>query len=91
MRNKRREGILTYDPTAANSSERTLLGGLKTKNVDVVVTREGPVLAISCKGAAAEFDFRYNDSSALGVEDESQTDRALSGIVGKLLTYADSP
>jgi hypothetical protein len=40
------------DPSRANRSERTVLGGLKTKEVDVVVTREGlgPVLAISCKG-----------------------------------------
>lgn len=35
----------------AGGGERTVLGGLKTKNVDVVVTREGigPVLAVSCK------------------------------------------
>jgi transposase-like protein len=39
----------------------------------------------------AEFDFRYNSRSALGIEDEERTERALSGIVGKRLTYADSP
>jgi len=34
-----------------------VLGGLKTKNVDVVVTREGigPVLAVSCKGVTGAF------------------------------------
>ncbi|HEY3887598.1 MAG TPA: hypothetical protein VGL73_03425 [Caulobacteraceae bacterium] len=44
--------FLEYDPTIAGGGERTILGGLKTKSVDVVVTREGigPVLAISCKG-----------------------------------------
>jgi hypothetical protein len=48
---------LNFDPTLANGSERTILGGLKTKNVDVVVTKEGigPVLAISCKGMTGAF------------------------------------
>jgi transposase-like protein len=31
----------------------------------------------------AEFDFRYNERSALGVEDSERTTKALSGIVGK--------
>jgi hypothetical protein len=35
----------------------------------------------------AEFDFRYNNRAALGVEDEVRTERALRGIVGKRLTY----
>lgn len=35
----------------------------------------------------AEFDFRYNSRSALGVNDEARADRALKGIVGKRLTY----
>lgn len=37
--------------------ERTILGGLKTKNVDIVVTKEGlgPVLAVSCKGMTGAF------------------------------------
>ena len=38
----------------------------------------------------AEFDFRYNHRSALGVEDWERTVRALSGIGGKRLMYADS-
>jgi transposase-like protein len=38
----------------------------------------------------AEFDFRYNERSALGVEDAERTTKALSGIVGKRLTYRDS-
>lgn len=38
----------------------------------------------------AEFDFRYNARSALGVEDEERTGRALAGIRGKRLTYRDS-
>src|SRR5581483_7425583 len=35
----------------------------------------------------AEFDFRYNARSAVGVEDEARTEKALRGIVGKRLTY----
>jgi transposase-like protein len=35
----------------------------------------------------AEFDFRYNNRSALGVEDRSRTSEALRGIVGKRLMY----
>lgn len=35
----------------------------------------------------AEFDFRYNARTALGVNDEARADRALKGIVGKRLTY----
>ena len=35
----------------------------------------------------AEFDFRHNNRSALGVEDELRTEMALKGISGKRLTY----
>jgi len=35
----------------------------------------------------AEFDFRYNRRSALGIEDAERTRSALAGIVGKRLTY----
>ena len=35
----------------------------------------------------AEFDFRYNNRSALGVKDQERARNALSGIVGKRLTY----
>ena len=38
----------------------------------------------------AEFDFRYNNRVALGVNDTSRTETALRGIVGKRLTYRDS-
>lgn len=39
----------------------------------------------------AEFDFRYNKRSVLGVNDEQRTNLALNGIVGKRLTYRGSP
>ncbi|MGZ8389774.1 MAG: IS1595 family transposase [Rhodoplanes sp.] len=35
----------------------------------------------------AEFDFRFNSRQALGVNDVARADRALTGIVGKRLTY----
>lgn len=60
FRVERRSGrvpVLHYEPQLAKGGERTVLGGLKTKNVDVVVTREGigPVLAVSCKGVTGAF------------------------------------
>jgi hypothetical protein len=41
----------------------------------------------------AEFDFRYNERSALGVSDAERAAKALKGIVGKRLTYrrTDAP
>jgi transposase-like protein len=35
----------------------------------------------------AEFDFRYSERSALGVNDVARTEKTLKGIVGKRLTY----
>ena len=48
---------LVHEPSLGGGGERTVYGGLKTKNVDVVVTKEGigPVLAVSCKGAIGAF------------------------------------
>ncbi len=48
---------LIYDESVATNAERTILGGLKTKNVDVVVTKDGigPVMAISVKGTIGAF------------------------------------
>ena len=38
----------------------------------------------------AEFDFRYNNRQALGVNDVMRAETALAGIVGKRLLYRDS-
>jgi transposase-like protein len=35
----------------------------------------------------AEFDFRYNNRIALGVDDKARADNILAGVVGKRLTY----
>jgi hypothetical protein len=49
--------LLIYDESAARPGEQTILGGLKTKNVDVVVCLKGigPCLAISVKGTMNAF------------------------------------
>jgi hypothetical protein len=54
---RRGQFLLEYDPGVATGSEATILGGLKTKNVDVVVNKDGlgPVLAVSCKGMTGAF------------------------------------
>jgi hypothetical protein len=38
----------------------------------------------------AEFDFRFSNRSALGVEDQARTRTALEGMKGKRLTYRGS-
>jgi hypothetical protein len=38
----------------------------------------------------AEFDFRYNERKAIGVEDNERTTKALKGIAGRRLTYGGS-
>jgi len=35
----------------------------------------------------AEFDFRYSNRSALGIEDAERATNALLGVIGKRLTY----
>jgi hypothetical protein len=49
--------ILEHVPEKGCSGERTILGGLKTKDVDVVVTKNGigPVIAVSMKGTLNAF------------------------------------
>ena len=46
------ENRIVFDPSRATVAEATILGSLKTKNVDIVVVKDGigPVLAVSCKG-----------------------------------------
>ena len=48
----RRQRALRYAPETGGAGEQTILGGLKTKQVDVVVTKRniGPVIAVSMKG-----------------------------------------
>ena len=54
---RNRQHVLIHDPDAARPGEQTLLGGLKTKQVDVVVSKAGigPCLAVSVKGMLGAF------------------------------------
>ena len=38
----------------------------------------------------AEFDFRYSNRVALGVDDSARATRALKGVAGKRLTYRNT-
>lgn len=57
VQRKGRRRILHHAPEAAKGGERTILGGLKTKQLDVTVTipAVGPVLAVSLKGTNNAF------------------------------------
>jgi hypothetical protein len=48
---------LILDPARETTSERTVIGGIKSKNVDVVVNKEGigPVICVSMKGTMNAF------------------------------------
>lgn len=52
-----RERKLTFNPKVQQKSESTVIGGLKSKKIDVVVSKAGvgPVLAISVKGTKKAF------------------------------------
>jgi len=52
-----RRHLLDFDESSATGSEATILGGLKTKSVDIVVNKDGlgPVIAVSCKGMTRAF------------------------------------
>lgn len=49
--------FLSIDSSFENSSERTIVGGVKSKNVDIVINKAGigPVIAISVKGTGNAF------------------------------------
>lgn len=59
LRAVRRRGLhaLDYDPSLTTHSEQTVVGGLKSKNVDVVVSTRlfGPAVAVSVKGTTGAF------------------------------------
>lgn len=52
-----RRGKLRIDEEASDTREETVLGGLKTKAVDVVVAKDrvGPVICVSVKGTGGAF------------------------------------
>jgi hypothetical protein len=56
-RGRDRRYRLHYDPSAGRPGEHTILGGVKTKQVDVTVTKAGigPCIAVSVKGTVKSF------------------------------------
>lgn len=48
------------------------------------------VSAKHLKRYLAEFDFRYNERAALGIDDQMRADKLVRGIAGKRLMYRDS-
>lgn len=48
------------------------------------------VSAQHLKRYLAEFDFRYNERSSLGITDDMRAETALISARGKLLTYAST-
>ena len=57
VRRKSRKWFLSHDPDAGSHKELTILGGLKTKNVDIVISKDGigPCIAVSMKGTLNAF------------------------------------
>lgn len=57
VRRTRAGHVLVHDPESAAGGELTVLGGLKTKDVDVVVSKPGigPCVAVSIKGTLNAF------------------------------------
>jgi hypothetical protein len=54
-----RRHLLIHDPSAARAGEQTVLGGVKTKQVDVTVSKPGigPCIAVSVKGTVGGMPF----------------------------------
>jgi hypothetical protein len=59
LRSEKRKGrnFIVFDATQQSNSESTVVGGIKSKNVDVVVNKNGigPVVAVSVKGTGNAF------------------------------------
>lgn len=54
---RKKENFLLWNETSGSKSERTVIGGVKTKQIDVVVTKPslGPVMALSFKATQNAF------------------------------------
>jgi len=66
---KIREGwSLEYAPELETTSESTVFGGMKTKQIDVVVAKNGvgPVLAVSVKGTFRAYRNLVNRMEEIG-------------------------
>ena len=76
----KRSHVLIFDPTVAQRGEQTVLGGLKTKDVDVVVAKPGigPCMAISVKGTFNAFRNLTNRMEEAAGEDRAPHRRSTS-------------
>ncbi|MDF8333691.1 hypothetical protein [Novosphingobium cyanobacteriorum] len=56
-RRRRRPPLLHFDPALGGGGEGIVIGGIKAKHIDVLVTLEqiGPVMSVSCKGVTGAF------------------------------------
>jgi transposase-like protein len=87
-----------YHFTVAHGIGEYVRGGVHTNTIEgfFSIFKRGMIGVYQHCGSAhlkrylAEFDFRYNERIALGVDDVERTSRALTGIVGKRLLYRDS-
>src|SRR5688500_12585908 len=54
---RRQRYLLIHDPSLGGTGEHTILGGVKTKQVDVTVSKPGigPCIAVSLKGTVGAF------------------------------------
>ncbi len=71
--------MLVHDPESAAGGELTVLGGLKTKDVDVVVSKPGigPCVAVSIKGTLNAFRNLTNR-----MEEADSAARMVGGLSG---------
>jgi transposase-like protein len=85
-------------PTVNHSANEYVRGDAHTNTIDgyFSILKRGiygvyqHVSEHHLKRYLAEFDFRYNERVALGIDDTERTHKALAGIVGKRLLYRDS-
>jgi len=89
------EGIVAAHETVRHSNHEYVRGDVHTNSVEGYFS----IFKRGMKGVyqqcaekhlhryLAEFDFRYNNRVALGVDDTARADAAIRGVVGKRLTY----
>jgi transposase-like protein len=91
-------GIFPRHETVNHSIEEYVRGDVHTNTIEgyFSILKRGitgtyhHVSPQHLKRYLTEFDFRYNERAALGVDDLARADSLVRGIVGKRLTYRDS-
>jgi transposase-like protein len=88
-------GLFATHETVKHSDDEYVRGDVATNTVEgyfSIFKRGMKGVYQHCSGKhlhryLSEFDFRYNNRVALGVDDEARAEKALQGISGKRLTY----